>query len=399
MRRPCLLLLLALTACDGEVLTDAGPPVVDAGPVPDAGGPPEDLDGFLEWHMAVGGIPGMAVAVVRPDGVAFVGTYGLADIESDRVVDEHTLFTMASVSKTFAAVRAMQLSEASMLDVDAPVDDVLPVGFRHPDHPNTAISTRMLLSHVSGLQDDFLALADATFNMDPTMSLAEFTSAYALESGALYSEANWGAEPGRRYSYCNAGYGVVGHILEEAGGASFDQQTTQALFEPLDLDGAGWFIRDVETARLATPYGWNGRRFNDLDQNGFAYYPASSLRISVTGLARWAQMLLRGGELDGVRVLEQTSVDEMFRLQYPALADHQALTFFYDSFGGRRYVGHSGSTFGGSTQLLLHDMLDYAIIVQTNSDAYIRSRVLMDRSGSEAIEAIIVRLGEEEATF
>lgn len=399
MRLLLLCFLLALTACDGEVLVDAGAPVVDAGPRPDAGGPPADLDGFIEWHMMVGGVPGLAAAVVRPDGVAWVGTYGFADIEAERPVDEDTLFTMASVSKTFAAVRALQLAEAGLLDLDAPVEDVIPETLRHPDFPDVPVTTRFLLSHMSGLRDDFLTLTDATYPMDPTMSLAEFTRAYALEGGALFADSNWGSRPGTAHSYCNAGYGVIGYVLEQAGGEPFDAQTEAALFEPLGLEGAGWFLADVDASRLATPYSWNGRRYRDLEQNGFAYYPASSLRIDVGGLARWAQMLLRRGELDGVRVIEAASCDELFRVQYPTADGSQALTLSYASFGGRTYVGHSGSTFGGSTQMLLHEDLDYAIVVQTNSDAYIRSRVIMDRTGRDAIAAIIARLGEDEPGF
>ncbi len=392
-----LALALALAGCDADPppAVDAGASV-DAGPRADAGGPPAELDGFIEWHMAAGGIPGLAAAVVRPDGVAWVGTYGMADVEAGRPVDAHTLFVMASVSKTFAAVRAMQLVEDGALDLDAPIDDVLSMTVRHPEHPDVPITARMLLSHVAGLEDDFFLLADATYTEDPPMSLAEFTAAYAIEGGALYGSGNWGAPPGTAHSYCNAGFGVVGYVLEEAGGAPFDQQTDAALLEPLALDGAGWFLADVDAARLATPYGWNGRRFNPLPHNGFAFYPASSLRISVTGLARWAQMLLRRGELDGVRVLEEASVDELLRAQYPSLDASQALTFSGSRFGGRRYIGHSGSTFGGSTQLLLSDDLAYAIVLITNSDAYVRSRVAGLSEGSEAIRTILARIGDDE---
>lgn len=387
-----LLLLVSLAGCDEEApLVDAGPAPTDAGPRADAGGPPEDRDGFIEWHMQVGGIPGLAAAIVRPGAVEWIGTYGYADIESDRPVDEHTLFIMASVSKTIAAVRAMQLVEAGALDLDAPVETYVPEALRHPGYPDTPITLRMLLTHVSGLVDDFITLAEATYTMDPPMSLGEFTRAYAIEGGSLYAADHWGAQPVTAHSYCNAGYGVVGYVLEGAGGESLRTQTERDVFAPLAMDGAGWFLADVEAARLATPYGYNGRSFEALPQNGFAFYPASSLRVSVTGLARFARMLLNRGELDGTRVLEAASVDELFRLQYPSLSSRQALTFRRRSVGGHAYIGHSGSTFGGSIQLLLSVDGAHAILLITNSDAYVRDRVGFP-DGADAMEAILERL-------
>src|SRR3990172_12348796 len=95
---------------------DAAPPFVRA----DAGPPPEDLDGFIQWEMAAGGLPGRAAATVTRDGVAWSGTYGLADVATATPVDDATLFVVASVSKPVAAVALLQLVEQGRIDLDAP---------------------------------------------------------------------------------------------------------------------------------------------------------------------------------------------------------------------------------------------------------------------------------------
>ncbi|MGE0790106.1 MAG: serine hydrolase domain-containing protein [Sandaracinaceae bacterium] len=388
---------LLLAACDGESVADAGV-ATDAGMLVevDAGTAPEDFDGYIEWWMQQGGIPGAAVAIVRPDAIERVATYGWADIESERPVDANTLFVMASVSKTVAAVRAMQLVEAGMLDLDAPVDDVLGYPVRNPAFADDPISARMLFAHVSGLEDDFLTLGEVTYVGDPVMTLAEFTMAYATPGGSLWDPiANWGTSaPGQGDAYSNAGFGVLGDVIERAGGASYRDQTRTAIFEPIDMDGAGWFLSDIDLARLATPYTGN-RHFSPLDQNGYAFYPASSLRISITGLGRYARMFLGRGTLDGTTVLSEASVDEILRIQYPSVDRTQGICFYERSVDGHRYIGHSGSTFGGATQFLLSRDLGHAIILITNGDAYIRSRVLGDESGTEAMEAILTRLDQE----
>jgi hypothetical protein len=84
----------------------------------------------------------------------------------------------------------------------------------------------------------------------------------------------------------------------------------------------------------------------------------------------------------------------MLRVQDPSVDRTQALAFSERSVGGHRYIGHSGSTFGGSTQLLLSRDGAHAILVFTNSDAYIRSRLGL-ADGARAIDRILERLDLE----
>lgn len=376
---------------DAAVAYDAPPIVRDAGT--DAG-PPADLDGFIEHQMRAGGIPGVAAAIVSDSEIAWVGTYGYADIESDRLVDEHTLFIMASISKTLTAARAMQLVEAGLLDLDAPVETYLGHAMRHPGYPDVPITTRMLLTHTSGLEDAWLRLGEvSTTGRDPTLSLAAFAEGYVTPGGAYYGEENWGAQPGTRRSYCNAAFGVVGAVLEAAGDADLRAQSEAGIFAVLDMDGAGWFIEDIDLSRVATPYGGR-RRFSAYEQAGMAFYPAASLRVSVTGLARFLLAIDGGGALEGARILTEESVAETLRIQFPEISSGQALTWSRRRVAGHLYIGHSGSTSGGSTQMLLSTEGTHGIILLTNSDAYLRSRLGFEE-GDLAMEAILERLDAE----
>lgn len=397
--RVTLLACIILVGCDaapeeldGSVGADAWTPPVDAGP--DAG-PPAELDGYIDWQMHAGGIPGAAIAIVKDGAIAMTRTYGYADLEAMRPVDDHTLFIMASISKTMAVTRAMELVEQGLLDLDVPVETYLAYPVRHPSYPDVAITMRMLLTHTSGLEDNFALLGMATTSgSDPTVTLADFAEGYVVPGGAYYDPTNWNTRPGTSYDYCNAGFGVVGAVIEAAGDAPFNIQTEMGILEPLAMDGAGWFLSEVDASRLATPYAYNGRSYYALAQSGFAFYPASSLRVSVVGLSRFLIAIGNGGELDGTRILTQESVDEMLRHQVPGIDTRQDLTFRERYVNGHLYVGHSGSTFGGSTQMLLSREGTHGIILLTNSDAYVRSRLGMP-AGDDAMEAILVRLDEE----
>jgi CubicO group peptidase (beta-lactamase class C family) len=381
-------------------------PASDAGASVDAGrdagtdaGPPSELDPFVEHHMAAGGIPGLAAAIVRDGEIAWTGTYGYADVESARPVDAHTLFIVASISKTVVAALALQLAEDGALDLDAPLDEVLPYAVRHPAHANTPITARMLFAHTSGLRDNWPALGRVTTeDRDHPMSLAEFGAHYVTEEGSLYADANFGDPPGERRVYCNAGYGLLGHLLEVASDSRLEALSEARLFGPLRMDGASWFLRDTDLTRLATPYSWSRRDgFLPNPHYGFAHYPATSLRVSVTGLARFSLAMLRG-ELDGVRVLSETSVGELGRAQFPSASGGQGLAWSWRTVGSRRWLSHSGSTYGASALLLIQPDEQLAIVLLTNADAYLRSEFGFE-DGANAIATIAERLDVEAATL
>jgi CubicO group peptidase (beta-lactamase class C family) len=389
--RVSLLLLVAL-ACDGP----AEVPEVDAYvPPPVDGGPPADLDGYIEWQMDAGGIPGVAIALLEGDQITEIHTYGFADVENEVPVDEHTIFLVASVSKTIAVGRVMQLVEDGLLDLDAPIETYVPYTVRHPAHPDAVITLRMLLTHTSGLDDTWSMLARATTSgTDPVETLSGFSEGYVIEGGAYWSELNWKAQPSTDREYCNAAFAIVGDAIERAGGASFREQTSTSIFEALEMDGAGWFIADVDPARLAVPYSFTGRLFTPYPQTGLAFYPAGSLRVSVTGIARYLLAIGNGGALGGSRILEQASVDEMLRIQFPEVSRGQALTFSQERINDHLYIGHSGSTSGGAAQILWSTEDALGIVLLTNSDAYIRSRLGFPE-GEDAMTRILERLDEE----
>lgn len=411
---PLLLSLLSALGCElafAPTGPDAGDGGVSEAVVTDAAfthdangaaedaGPPEALDGFITHHMAAGGVPGLAVAVLRDGEVAWLGTYGHADVESRRPVDARTLFIVASISKTIVAALAMQLVEDGLLDLDAPLDD-LGYEVRHPEHPDAPITARQLFAHAGGLRDNWPALATVTSEgADDPMSLADFGAAYVVPSGALYSRSNFGDAPGTRREYCNAGFAILGHALERAAGASLPALSEARIFLPLDMDGATWLLGDTDRARLATPYSWNRRQgFVPTAHYGFAHYPATSLRISVLGLARFALAHLSGGTLGEARVLSEESVGELFRPQLPSVSGGQGLAWSARSTPTRRWIGHSGSTYGASTLMLLDPAEGFGLIVLTNSDAYVRGTLGFDE-GTSALSAIIERLDAEVETI
>lgn len=379
---------------DAHVALDDAGHTPDAGPAPDAfrapdAGPPEDLEAAIDYWTEAGGLAGVA-ALAADDDTRIVVTSGMAN-ETDEV-GEHTLFNVASISKTFVAALALSLAEDGLLDLDAPLSEVMPdLPIVHPDHPEVAITTRMLLTHTSGLIDEFLVLGDYTEMNDPSVDLETFTREYVSQP------SRWGPEPGTAREYCNAGYGVLGLVITRASGRDLRELSRERLFDPLALDGAGWFFADVDAERLATGYTRTRTGYTAQPNRNYAFYPATSLMISVAGLERWLRFHLDEGVLDGERYLEASSIEQTRTAQFPALDDGQYLTWYSVRQGGERWIGHSGSSYGTSAQARYRPEERRILVVLSSSDAYIRARV-GNEEGSNAIRAILDRLERELET-
>jgi CubicO group peptidase (beta-lactamase class C family) len=375
-------------AIDAAATTDAPRPH-DAGR--DAGPIPADLDGFIQYQMSVGHLPGLAAAIIQHGAVQRVITHGMATDTTQ--VDAHTLFLIASISKTFVAALVLGLVESGHVDLDTPAETYLGYPVRAPQDPSHAITVRELMTHTSGMTDDWFALGQATFTGDPTMTLEQFSMSYVGDP------THFDSVPETQREYCNAGFGVLGAIVEQASGQDLRMLTLTTLTTPLALDGAGWWLTDVDTSRLAVEYttgqtdasGHTSYVANP--QRGFGHYTATSMRISVTGLSRWLLAHIQNGMLDGATFLSQASIDEERRVQFPAIDAGQGLVWYYRGLGGSRWLSHSGSSYGASTDILYRSD-GRGLVLMTNSDAYLRQRVGQN-DGADALEAILARMNQE----
>jgi CubicO group peptidase (beta-lactamase class C family) len=399
MRRT--LLALALLGCapalapsvDGG--TDAPSTPIDA-PRPvdmghDAGPIPADLDGFIQYQMSVGHLPGLAAAIIQHGAVQRVITHGMATDSTS--VDAHTLFLVASISKTFVAALVLGLVESGHISLDTPAETYLGYPVRSSLAPDHAITVRELMTHTSGMTDDWIALGGVTVTGDPTVTLEQFSQDYVGVT------SHFDSAPGTQREYCNAGFGVLGAIVEQAGGEDLRMRTLRTLTTPLALDGAGWWLADVDQSRLAVEYTTgmtdaNGiTTYVDNPQRGFGHYTATSMRISVTGLSRWLLAHIQNGILEGATFLSQASIDEERRVQFPAIDGGQGLVWYYRNLGGMRWLSHSGSSYGASSDIMYRSD-GRGLVLMTNSDAYLRQR-FGHTDGSDALEAILNRMNQE----
>ena len=335
-------------------------------------------------------IPGLAAAIVRDGAVLWTGAYGLADVESERAVTADTAFLIASVSKTFVAVALMQLWEAGELSLDDVVNELLPFTVDNPRVEGDTILLQHLVTHTSGIQDNWDNMP-YTYGSDSPIGLGEFLEAYLVPGGEYYDE-RWNFYdfmPGTSWEYGNVATALAAYLVEIMTETSFDDSTDATIFEPLSMDHTAWHLADFDLEELALPYGLEGGEYESYGHYGVPDYPDGQLRTSVTDLARFLAAISAGGGLEGARILESATVEEMLS---PLIAgsDAEQYVFWYAAdVVDRELVGHNGGEDGAATEIYFSPETGVGVVLLMNIDW---SDAVED--AAEEIEARLFELGE-----
>ena len=298
----------------------------------------EELAGIAGDPAAT--LASLSVLAMRGGRVVYQQQFGRrfmdgADPQRDRSADARTLYRIASISKLFTTLGVMKLVEANRISLDGDASEWLGWKLRNPRFPEATVTPRMMLSHTSSIRDE------GGYNWPESVKLRD-----VLEG----NEAMWGREapPGAWFSYANLPWGLLGTMVERVSGERFDRFMRRHVLEPLGVDATynPAELAPQDLGRIATLYrkrsGPDGREVWDstgpwraqvddysreapvpragpgyeIGTNGTLFGPQGGLRASAADLGRVMRMLLGGGEIDGRRVLERRSVEQMLATQW-----------------------------------------------------------------------------------
>jgi CubicO group peptidase (beta-lactamase class C family) len=318
------------------------------------------LNELVPNQLEANHIPGASVAVVKDGQLLFAKGYGHADVENNiPVVADTTLFRTGSVAKLFTWTAVMQLVEQGKLDLDADVNSYLET-FQVPDTYPDVITLRHLLTHTAGFEDDlFGVLARKPEDLEP---LEEFVSKYI--PARVYP-------PGTVTAYSNYGVTLAGYIVEKTVGVPFEDYVAEKVFQPLGMTRTT-FVQTLPTdlaANSAKGYSFTKAGFQESNVEYYQIAPAGSASAAVTDMARFMLAFLQGGELEGNRILEPSTVNTMLSKQFSN--DERLSSFgfgFYEMpFAGYHVWGHKGETDFFRTLLVLFPEKNLGIYVVYNA--------------------------------
>ena len=300
--------------------------MLDADPVLDR------IRAYLVRHREALQAVGVQLAITDRQRCLGVVTEGFADLEARAPVEPDHLFQIGSISKGFTAILVMRAHEEGRLDLDAPVTEYLPwFEVRSRFAP---ITVHHLLSHTSGLVEGM-----------------EHTGEAVPEVHAL-RETQTGFPPGERMRYSNVGYKTLGLIVERLEGRPWWELARGQVLEPLGMIRTEPIYTHDIRRRLATGYEpfYDDRPWQL--RHGFAPAPwgesataDGTICSTAEELTAYLRLLLR----EGGGILDRSSFERMTRPNLPD-PDEPADTYGYGvkwvDRGGRRLLGHSGSTLG-----------------------------------------------------
>ncbi|MRH89435.1 serine hydrolase [Nocardia sp. SYP-A9097] len=341
------------------------------------------LQEFVEATATKFGIPGITVGI-WVDGREIFASHGVTSIENPVPVDRDTLFTVGSVSKTFTVTAVMQLVAEGRIDLDAPVRTYVPELTLIDETAAATITVKQLLNHTAGL--DWNLINDTG---EGDEALAEFVAELA--------EIPLIGAPGARASYSQAGYNLLGRVIENVTGQSFEHVVRTRVLAPLGLTTTGYLRNEIMTRRFSVGHergedgelsiirSWNGTRANN---------PGGGISSSVAEQLRWARFHLGDGTTESsetvlpaawLSLMKQPTVE----LKASTLGDALGLCWFLRDVDGVRTVGHGGSAFGQFAELLLVPERDFAISVMSNASDGIPSNVAIVRWALEHYLGVI----------
>jgi CubicO group peptidase (beta-lactamase class C family) len=360
------------------------------------------LDDYVRAQLELAHLPGLGAAVVRGGRVAWVGSYGFANLETKTAVARDTVFFLASISKTVTSTTLMTLVEAGLVKLDDDVNGYLSFAVRNPKWPDVPITIRHLLTHSSSIQETSTRLVSLAKPGDPTTSLQQLLEPYLVPGGATYvaGESYGPQKPGTTFVYSNFAVALVGLIIERVTSKPFAEACKRAVFTPLGLVSTSFLLADLDSSKIAVPYTWiSGKGQIANPQTSVPYLPATALRTTAAELARFLACITNKGEIDGTRILTAASVAEMTKIQMHAGdpqngIDDEGLLWEHRVIAGAPVIGHGGSYYGSSTSMHYRERDGLGVLVLANGDVHLRISLSKEEE-SAAFAAIEERLYAE----
>ncbi len=363
----------------------------------------QKLEQFIQEKMTATHLPGLSAAAVVDGEVVWARGFGFRDIASGQAATDHTLYCIASMTKSFTCLAIMQLAEQGKLDVDDPIGQHIPFDLHVRGEP---VKIWHLMSHASGIPA--LAYAEnmirgMTGGTQSWLSIANYQDMVAFMRGTeKENAAGWATDkPGQSWAYLNEGYQLLGYIIEQVSGQPYVDYVTERILQPLGMDRSFFAKAQVDAdPDTATPYVIS----DDGTQNP-SVYPYGSLVAdgglisSALDLARYITMHMNGGQLGSAQLLSPQGIAAMHtgRVNYPQQNGPFGQAQYGYGFGtipdffGQRVVSHSGSVGTATSYLGFLPESKMGIILLTNGSGYAPS--------SLGLYGLAEMLGEDPETL
>jgi len=305
----------------------------------------------IEGLIERGGVPSIAVAVARDGEILWEEGFGLADRRRRKKADEHTIYSLASISKPFTATAIMVLRERGQLELDQPISELLPPpGVRAGAGDAREATVERVASHTAGLPLHWQFYYEDRAARPPASATTREHYAVTI------------TEPGERYQYSNLGFGLLDQVVAHVSGQTYAEFMQAEVFGPLDLRHTFVGRPPRGAGTVAVRHDAGGRPIPDY---GFDHDGASALYSSAHDLVRFGMAHLGQLGPEQTEILPQSA--RMLMVMPVAPAEGYGLGLGSIRGGAVARVGHSGGMPGVGTKLRMFPEHGVTVVVLGNA--------------------------------
>jgi putative ATP-binding cassette transporter len=245
----------------------------------------DEIKETVQKLMKQGDIPGLSLVIIRPDQPDFIEGFGSANLEKKVPVTPDTLFEIGSCSKSFTALAALKLEAEGLLNLDNTVSSYLPWFNVTYEGEKVEITIRQALHHTSGIpfnSIERIPMGDEKNALEQTVRNIVGIELYAL--------------PGKQYQYATVNYDIIGLIIQQASGMSYEEYMEKQLFQPLGLSDTTVGMDRVDpedSGKKSTGYKigfFEPRKYDAPPYRGNS--PAGYIVTNARDVARWLRLQL-----------------------------------------------------------------------------------------------------------
>jgi CubicO group peptidase (beta-lactamase class C family) len=328
---------------------------------------PPELDAYIENARVNGSVPGIAVTVVRDGKVLVTKGYGVRRLGSPELVDENTVFDIASLSKSFTAAAVATLVDEGKMTWDDPLRRWVPYAEFADPYRTANVTMRDLLSHRVGVEAGNWMFRITGYTTEEVLRRMRFLRERGPFRGTML--------------YSNVGYSAAGEAAAAAANMPYADLVRTRLVEPLGMRDTTVSTQHTLAPNHASPHASiAGIQQPIRNKKALNTAPAGALNSTAKDMANWLLFNLGDGTWEGKRVISAAAMNEMHSPQNiipttPAMREARGVHFFgayglgwqVMDFRGHEMLWHSGSADGMPVYMAILPDDDIGVLVMTNS--------------------------------
>jgi CubicO group peptidase (beta-lactamase class C family) len=333
---------------------------------PGAPAPFSEIDSYIQRFVEEEGIPGLAVVIVRGEQVVYEKGFGITSLDDPTPVSHRTVFDLASVSKSFTALGVLLLRDDGLIELDSPLSLYLPDFHLDDRQLSDKITVRHLLNQTSGLP---------AVSTEP---LAFYNGIDAMEEMvAALGDIKLDINPGGAFEYANLNYALLGALIEEVSGQTFEDYMQQRVFSPLGLTNTTLYPDEAASGERA-----DGHQllFGQVITKNTPIYrsasPAGWVMSSAEDMGRWLLLHLNSGRLDGEQAVPEQDIRQAHKAGIMFNLSGEVVGYGMGWFSGITddnlpVVWHGGDTlnFGADMLLFPNQRLGVAVLINSQNSS------------------------------